>query len=712
MGDILLAEFHGYFDEKNAEILKLSIHYIKSLESCITNLALNKGIPKNFSHFRDIIEVIRICSVHGILIRDSYKENRSSMFHFVKIFPEIEDLKEVDDMCFLAFLVMNKVFSTFLDSLQSPTTFWHQRVAKYFHQSSILRYPHLLKQFTQIAHFFEINLNLKTFHIPNCWLTYFAKLSLRWNSYGSNGIDAPIRDYSNLAKHSLDSGLVSLTPSLLHLLRSEENLILKNSFDNEQYDKSPEEEYSGTMVVNHSEITNENLEKIHEDYQSKKHSYFSHSFNSDSCSINKDDSDNETKVKELEELLENLWQPLLYLPSELDMRFLQKSNKSKNGDFNSSKNRYKSIVLSQLVTPKRYSTIRNKRTPYVSDEEPDQQSINQSPNFDDDLNHINSGTKIYESPNLIKLVPISYIPDNKEWYLRYYTIPLDKTEESSVLNLQDYKCCDKKCRFKLDLGKLHFCCFTGFYYCSNCYGDNQTCIIPGLLAKFGSFTPLPVAANSLRQLKSLESKPLINVNMLTADIWITNQLIKKLVYARRYLLQLWLDSESADQLYRYMKNGKDHFTFLRDHPNSTESQNQFEKQLTNISTLKAYRKENCTIRENNKETHENCSKQDAFYNTLVDVKSDIPKKKCQYKESIKRRLQREYGMNGLADHTDYFSVLQLIQIGFESFSQEITMNSSDAKFHTYVDDLTKLCINWSDHQSKCLLCNHKRYLNS
>ncbi|KAJ1606044.1 zinc finger-containing cysteine-rich protein [Cryptosporidium canis] len=610
MDDIYLAEFHGFVDEKTWEVSKLSTHYLQTLRDYALNVLKNGGVLERYSDLRDLIEIVRICILHGILVGVNYfQESKEihdygSLYHFVKIFPELNELGKVDDMCFLSFLLLNNVFTGFLESFKSPSSKWNQRIAIYYHHASILRYGEFLKEFIFIVKSFEHRLRIKNFHIPNNWMTHFAKLSLRWNNFGIDQAEISvmreitrkdlkqksthlpgksIRDCSNLSDLGLDS-------------KSSLNILLEQEFDKkliiDDYNI-----YDDRAFISKSSILNSNVTFITD-------------YNSNNDLEGENVVYDEGNIQDIEELLENMWNPVF-----------DYSQVSREVGFESQK---KKKILQGMTESKVKVDLSNDETrveDIQSEHQEDYLMLSKDPDF--------SCFKINYEIKFIR----NDINEAIERYLYFYQIPLNHEEEKLVLELQNYKCFTSQCKNILnEEARSNFCCYTGYYYCDNCFGQSTCSILPGLLAKYGNLTPVPVSSQSRKELKNLENIPLIKMSSLTAQIWESNKYIKKLVYLKSYLSSL--------------------FTL-----------NDFEK-----------------------------------------IERDSCDHKCQYRESIKRRLIREYDIMYQYGRYEYFSVSQLMEIACEIFSQEVTMYSSETNLQIIVRELANIALNWRRHLTKCIYC--------
>ncbi|KAH8582340.1 cysteine-rich with zinc finger [Cryptosporidium sp. chipmunk genotype I] len=644
MDDIYLAEFHGFIDEKTWEIAKLSMHYLHTLRESIFNVLKNGGTLEKYSHLRDLIEIVRICILHGILIgishldksQESYNYDYGSLYHFVRIFPELSELGKVDDMCFLSFLLMNKVFTGFLESIKNPSSKWYQRINMYYHHASILRYNEFLKEFIFIINSFENCLKIKNFHIPNNWMTYFAKLSLRWNNFGNDLTEISVINdnhqninYKKLQYCNHEKKIIKNRSNINDTeinSKSSLSIILKQEFE-QKINFNDYNIYDDRAFISKSSILNSNVTLI-TDYNSN-------------CELDNEilsDNDhivvyNEKNIQDIEELLENMWGPMFdYSPISKETHLENEENQP-NYDYQINNNNNDKKIL-QVKSLKVNIELNNIHDDYKNINDLYNLNIENIDhhcyiNKDSELSNfkINYELKIMKNDN----------NETKERYLCFYHIPLNKQEEKIILELQNYKCFTNHCENLLEFdqeSKLNFCCFTGYYYCDHCFGLNTCSILPGLLAKYGNLTPVPVSFKSKEKLKSLENIPLIKINSLTAEIWESNKYIKQLVYLKSYLSSLLLFKEH----------------------NNTKN------------------------------------------------KSDI---KCQYKESIKRRLIREYDIMCQFGRYEYFSVNQLTEIAYEIFSQEVTMYSNETNIQSTVRDLTKIAINWRKHLSKCIHCQYQ-----
>ncbi|KAH7648202.1 cysteine-rich with zinc finger [Cryptosporidium bovis] len=619
MDDLFLAEFHGYIDEKTCEIAELSINYIKSLNSCLKKLKKNDGILESYSHLRDIIEIIRICLLHGILIDEKSFENitndeqnpnnhNNSLFHFVRLFPELEDIGNVDDMCFIAFLLVNRVLTGLLESINNPITKWNQ-ITKYYHHASILRYNDFMNDFKVIINSFEINIKIKNFHLPSNWLTYFAKLSLRWNNLGNDELDIIIVN-NNITKENNKKttqeycGKEQLLLSNENKITGESSLIyiLNNKLENKFYENA---DSSNSSSINSGP---------------KVTGYNSNTEFEDEGEIIYDENENipkliynDNNMKDIQELLDFIWNPVL------DGTILTRINANNNASLLYDK-------MEEFKEKENYFSVQNNDNNNMTITE-EKLDITEKKRID-----IDSKSKlIMENPmELIKYKE----KDTKEWYLYYYSVPASHEEEILILNMQGHKCYNTNCKMNFNINnnlKINFCCFTGYFYCDGCFGSNSYSILPGLLVKYGNLTPVPVSKYSKNKLEKLEDIPLISINILTAEIWRSNKYIKQYVYLKTYLKSLFQSSNN-----KYKLN-----------------------------------------------------------------------KKCQYKESIKRRLEREHDVKQY-DKPGYFSIKQLIEIAYEVLSQNVVMYSNETTLQTSVKELTQITVNWRKHLSKCINCQFEK----
>ena len=613
MDDLFLAEFHGYIDQKTWEIAELSMNYIESLNNCLVKLERNDGVLESYSHLRDIIEVIRICLLHGILFDnntleinktnddiDSYIKH-DNIFHFVRLFPELKNIGNIDDMCFIAFLLLNKMLSELLESINTPITKWNNRISKYYHHASILRYSDFMNDFKSIIISLELNVKIKNFHIPNNWLTYFARLSLRWNNLGNDELNIliernyEIQDLSKKKEKELKN--CEFLPIGNEHKKNESSLIFilnNNKHYNENIDSSKSSLInSGEIMTRFNSINELDSEIIFDENDKTQKLIY-----------------NDNDIRDIQELLDYIWNPVF------DGSIIPKTKLNN-----------KKIVISNNteVLKEKENQLDNKYNNNISNIEGNESKIG---------NQIKTDT----DNKLIIENPIEFIKykerDTKEWYLYYYNLPANQEEEILILNIQNYKCFNTNCNNNLNINKvkLNFCCFTGYFYCNGCFGNNSHTILPGLLAKYGNLTPVPVSMDSKNILEKFEDMPLININSLTAELWKSNKYLKQYTYLKSYLLSLW-------------NNGVFQF--------------------------------------NNK---------------------------CQYKESIKRRLNREYNINQ-HEKPGYFSIKQLIDIAYEMLSQNAIMYSSETTLQISVRELTQITFNWRKHLYKCINCQLEKKNN-
>ncbi|OII73437.1 cysteine-rich protein with zinc finger domain [Cryptosporidium ubiquitum] len=647
MDDIYLAEFHGFIDEKTWEIAKLSIHYLDTLKENTFKVFNNGGILEKYSHLRDLIEIVRICVLHGILIginhlektQEIYEYDYGSLYHFVKIFPELNELGKVDDMCFLSFLLMNKVFTGFLESIKNPLSKWNQRITMYYHHASILRYNEFLKEFIFIISSFENCLRIKNFHIPSNWMTHFAKLSLRWNNFGNDQTEISFinENFGNINhkkfhREDNDKKFVRNNPNLSDIefdSKSSLNILLRQEFE-QNFSLNDYNIYDDRNFISKSSILNSNATII-TDYNSN-------------CDLNHDmfaDDDrtvvyNEGNIQDIEELLGNMWGPIFdYSPVSGEIGL---DNNENQGNYDNNKKK-----ILEIEDKKDNMNINSTQNDFFN-------AYIERENTENIDNHLLLGKKTdlsYFKINYELKLMRNDIDDTRERYLYYYHIPLNKQEERLILELQNYKCFTNHCESRLEFdeeSKLNFCCFTGYFYCDHCFGPNTCSILPGLLAKYGNLTPVPVSFKSKEKLKSLENIPLIKINSLTAEIWESNKYIKQLVYLKSYLSSLLVLKDFDDK--------------ERDNHN-------------------------------------------------IQIPVNNYKIKCQYKESIKRRIMREYDMVYQFGRYDYFSVRQLTEIAYEIFSQEVTMYSNETNLQSIVKEMAKIAVNWRKHLSKCIHCQYQ-----
>ncbi|KAF7456896.1 cysteine-rich protein with zinc finger [Cryptosporidium felis] len=633
MDDLFLAEFHGFIDERTWEVAKLSINYLQTLKCYILRVLDNGGVLERYSQLRDLIEIIRICTLHGILVgvnalnskEQKDKFDCGSLFYFVKLFPELKGLEEVDDMCFLSFLLMNKVFSGFLESMQNPISAWNKRISVFYHHASILRYHDFIREFISIINSLEGDLKIKNFHIPNNWMTYFARLSLRWSNFGNDqpelceilttGPTQKLGGRSRIAisrdsrqssgrshSYSIEHGSETRSSTLNFLLKSEieQTHILESSiYDDKRYfSRQSNVDSNGTYLTE----------------------YHSNSETGTNFVYNEDD------IQDIQDLLENLWFPGLECSpdsrshKEERNRILQSDGEDQveignyREDFKTLKNLQSECSGNTFLESEKDLNFRVV-SDYYEDEEPDVE-----PNIDFNVKIGNTYSK-------------RYVPEVNDWYLCSYSIPTSRQEKTMVLELQEYKCFQNSCESELELGDDRmgsFCCLTGYYYCDKCFGSSDSCsVLPGLLARYGNLTPVPVSKQSKELLENLRDRPLIKINSLTAEIWESNKYMRQFVYLKRYLSSLWDETNK--------KEGKE-------------------------------------------------------------------ENKCQFKESIKRRLSREYEIVNQNGKSEYFSVNQLIQIAYELFSQDITMHSTETGLQSVVRELTEVAVNWRKHLTKCIHC--------
>ncbi|KAH8741239.1 cysteine-rich protein with zinc finger [Cryptosporidium ryanae] len=610
MDHLFLAEFHGYIDEKAWEIAELSINYIKSINNCLMKLKKNDGVLESYSHLRDIIEIIRICLLHGILIDEKYfdnistdkhdsSNNNNTLFHFVKLFPELKDIGNVDDMCFIAFLLMNKVLTGLLETINNPITKWNHRITKFYHYSSILRCKNFMNDFKSIINSFEKSIKIKNFHLPNNWLTYFAKLSLRWNNLGNDELDIIIEN--NCTKNEK---IIEYVENKQVLLNNENKIessliyILNNKYHNENTDSSNSSLMNSGTIITHLN-SNTEFEEINcdENENTQKFMY------------------NDNDIRDIQELLDFIWNPIFegsIIPrmnaKDDEITIFNKLNIKEKENYFDSQNNDEDYYCDNEIT------ITKKR---------EEGKVGKQIDVD------NNSKLIIENP--MKLMKYKE-RDTKEWYLYYYNIPTSREEEILILNMQENKCYNINCNLILNINKpkLNFCCFTGYFYCDNCFGKNPYSILPGLLAKYGNITPLPVSIDSKNKLEKLEDIPLISIDLLTADIWKSNKYLKQYVYLKTYLKSIFHIDDNKLEL-----------------------------------------------------------------------------SKCQYKESIKRRLEREYNVNH-QDKPSYFSIKQLIDIAYEILSQNALIYSNETTLQVTVKELTQITINWRKHRNKCIKCQFER----
>lgn len=649
MDDIYLAEFHGFIDEKTWEVARLSAHYLQALRRSVLSVLESGGVLERYSDLRDLIEIVRICILHGILVgvesfgKPEGSRDDGSLYHFVRIFPELTELGGVDDMCFLSFLLLNKVFTGFLESIRNSSSRWSQGIAVCYHHASILRHGEFLKEFTALIGRFESCLRIKNFHIPNTWMTHFAKLSLRWNHFGNGDHQTDVSGTRErevfrcrqmvIPRVDDEQGFGSKS-SLSVLLRQELGRKLASS-DYSIYDDR-------AFVSSKSSVFNSRATLV-TDYDS----------DSDLDQEMLDESGrivySEENIQDIEELLGSMWVPVFDCYRKvspevcLDVVETQggSDERTRRGDCMQLKGTDKAAQGNQEEGSGRVIQGLSVRSWEHREEGSGSDAVG------DCLLLVSgeaSGSSNFEINYEIKFTREEEVAER---YLQFYNIPLNKQEERLVLELQNYKCFTSQCGSVLEFSeevKLNFCCYTGYYYCDNCFGRDTCFVLPGLLAKYGNLTPVPVSSRSRKELKSLESVPLIRLGSLTAEMWESNKYIKQFVYLRSYLSSLFALGGSE-------KEGS------------------------------------------------SCSGGDGSH-------------KCQYRESIKRRLVREYGVTCQYGRYDCFSVSQLVEIAYEIFSQEVTMCSSETNHQSVVRELTEIAVNWRKHLLKCIHCQLQHRHNS
>lgn len=658
MDDIYLAEFHGFIDEKTWEVARLSVHYLQALRRSVLGVLESGGVLERYSDLRDLIEVVRICILHGILVgADSfYKPGGSrddySLYHFVRIFPEMTELGGVDDMCFLSFLLLNKVFTGFLESVRNPLSKWSQEISVCYHHASILRHGEFLREFTTMIDSFESCLRIKNFHIPNGWMTHFAKLSLRWNHFGNSDRQTDVTGMR-------EGDVLRYRQMVISHVEDEEDLgpksslsvLLKQEFER-KLASSDYSIYDDRAFVSKSSVFNSRATFV-TDYDSN--SDLDHETLSESGRV----VYSEENIQDIEELLGSMWGPVFdsyrIASPEACLNIGEDQGSSDNRRGKRVRGRRGRLVQERdgrEVCGSREGGLEHVHSLYVGSGVHHEEGRGSCEAVDDYLLLVSG--EMSSSSNFEVNYEIKFTRDEEEVaerYLHFYNIPLNKQEERLVLELQSYKCFTSQCGRELELKEeagLNFCCYTGYYYCDHCFGQSTCSVLPGLLTKYGNLTPVPVSSRSRKELKALESVPLIRLGSLTAEMWESNKYIKQLVYLRSYLSTLFALGEVGDG-----HSGSD---------------------------------SGCL--------------------------GGVWSHKCQYRESIKRRLAREYEVTCQYGRNECFSVSQLTEIAYEMFSQEVTMCSSETNLQSVVRELTEIAVNWRKHLLKCIHCQLQHKQNS